>query len=92
VIKRFRHKGLERFMLSEDLRGLDPRLIDKLRQMLSRLEDGPLPQALNLPGWKLHQLKGDMAGVWSVWVTGNLRLTFEIEGEDATNVDLIDYH
>jgi len=51
-------------MLSEDLRGLDPRLIDKLRQMLSRLEDGPLPQALNLPGWKLHRLKGDMAGVW----------------------------
>ena len=73
-------------MLSEDLRGLDPRPIDKLRQMLSRLEDGPLPQALNLPGWKLHRLKADMAGVWSVWVTGNLRLTFEIEGEDATNV------
>jgi toxin HigB-1 len=47
---------------------------------------------LNLPGWKLHRLKGDMAGIWSVWVTGNLRLTFEIEGEDATNVDLIDYH
>ena len=45
-------------MLSEDLRGLDPRLIEKLRQMLSRLEDGPLPQALDLPGWKLHRLKG----------------------------------
>jgi toxin HigB-1 len=41
---------------------------------------------------KLHRLKGDMAGVWSVRVTGNLRLTFEIEGQDAVNVDLIDYH
>ena len=60
--------------------------------MLSRLDDGPLPNAVDLPGWKLHRLKGDRSGVWSVWVTGNLRLTFEIEGLDAANIDLIDYH
>ena len=60
--------------------------------MLSLLDVGPLPEAMNIPGYKLHPLKGELSGVWSVWVTGNYRLTFEIEDEDATNVDLIDYH
>jgi len=47
---------------------------------------------MSLPGYRLHQLKGERKGVWSVWVSGNYRLTFEIEGEDATNVDFEDYH
>ncbi len=64
----------------------------KLRRMLLRLDDGPLPDAMDIPGYKLHPLKGDRAGLWSVWVTGNYRLVFEIEDQDAINVDLIDYH
>ena len=63
-----------------------------LRRMLARLNDGPLPEAMKLPGYKLHPLKGERKGTWAAWVTGNDRLTFDIEGEDATNVNLEDYH
>jgi proteic killer suppression protein len=47
---------------------------------------------MSLPGYRLQQLKGERRGIWSVWVLGNYRLTFEIEGADATNVDFEDYH
>lgn len=92
MIKRFRHKGLEALFRTGSTKGLDAQLAAKLRRMLVRLNDGPLPEAMSLPGYKLHQLKGDREGSWSVRVTGNLRLIFDIEGEDATNVDLDDYH
>jgi proteic killer suppression protein len=45
-----------------------------------------------LPGYRLHKLTGERKGAWSVWVSGNYRLTFTIEGEDATDVDFEDYH
>jgi toxin HigB-1 len=92
VIKRFRHKALEGLLRGGSSKGLDARLVGKLRRMLTRLDDGPLPDAMNLPNYRLHQLKGDRAGMWSVWVTGNYRLIFEIERRDAVNVDLVDYH
>jgi toxin HigB-1 len=93
VIKRlFRHKALETLFSTGSTKGVDAALADKLRRILARLNDGPLPQAMNLPGYKLHPLKGDRKGTWAVTVTGNARLTFDIEGEDATNVDLEDYH
>ena len=92
VIKRFRHKGLEALFSTGSTKGVDAGLADKLRRMLARLNDGPLPEAMALPGYKLHPLKGDRKGGWAVWVTGNYRLTFDIDGEDATNVDLEDYH
>jgi proteic killer suppression protein len=44
------------------------------------------------PGWRLHSLKGGRAGEWSIWVTGNYRLTFRVEGEDVWDIDLEDYH
>jgi proteic killer suppression protein len=47
---------------------------------------------MNLPGWKLHPLRGDLAGHWAVWVSGNWRLTFVFDGADATVVDYQDYH
>ena len=92
MIRRFRHKGLEALFRTGSTKGLDAQLARKLRRMLARLNDGPLPGAMSLPGYRLHQLKGERKGIWSVWVSGNYRLTFEIEGEDATNVDLEDYH
>jgi proteic killer suppression protein len=92
VIKRFRHKGLEALFLTGSTKGVDAQLAGKLRRILLRLNDGPLPDAMMLPGYRLHQLKGDRKGSWSVWVSGNYRLTFDIEGEDATNVDVEDYH
>jgi proteic killer suppression protein len=92
VINRFRHKGLETLFLTGSTKGVDSQLAAKLRRMLLRLNDGPLPDAMRLPGYRLHQLKGDREGSWSVWVSGNYRLVFDIEGEDATNVDFEDYH
>ena len=92
MIKRFRHKGLEALFRTGSTKGVNPQTAPKLRRALLRLSDGPLPEAMALPGYRLHPLKGDREAVWSVWVTGNYRLTFEIDGEDATNVDLEDYH
>ena len=92
MIKRFRHKGLETLFQRGTTKGIDAQLSEKLRRILARLNDGPLPDAMNIPGYRLHQLKGDRKGSWSVWVSGNYRLTFDIEGDDATNVDFEDYH
>ena len=92
MIKRFRHKGLETLFKTGSTKGVDAALADKLRRMLARLNDGPLPEAMALPGYRLHRLKGDRKGSFAAWVTGNWRLTFDIEGQDATNIDLVDYH
>lgn len=92
MIKRFRHKGLEILFTTGSTKGVDTALAGKLRRILARLNDGPLPQALDLPGYNLHPLKGERKGSWAVKVTGNWRLIFDIEGEDATDVDLVDYH
>ena len=64
----------------------------KLRRTLILLDRGKDPAALNIPGYRLHQLKGGRRGQWSVTVSGNWRLVFEFAGEHATNVDLVDYH
>jgi proteic killer suppression protein len=60
--------------------------------MLARLDEATRPQQLNLPGFRLHLLKGALAGYWSVMVSGNWRIVFRFEGDNATNVDLVDYH
>jgi len=92
MIQRFRHKGLERLFTSGDTSGVNPQLAAKLRRMLVLLHAGKDPMALNAPGYRLHQLKGDRKGQWSATVSGNWRLVFEFEGGHATNVDLVDYH
>jgi proteic killer suppression protein len=92
MIQRFRHKGLERLFASGDASGVDPQLAAKLRRMLGLLDKGKDPSALNMPGYRLHQLRGDRRGQWSAMVSGNWRLVFEFEGGHATNVDLVDYH
>ena len=92
VIQRFRHKGLERLFTKGDTSGVNPQLAPRLRRMLVLLDEAVDASALNLPGYRLHQLKGDRGGQWAASVSGNWRLVFEFEGVDATNVDLVDYH
>ena len=92
MIRRFRHKGLERLFMQGDTSGISPQLAGKLRRMLILLDRGRHPSALNLPGYRLHPLRGERQGQWAATVTGNWRLVFEFDGEDATNVDLVDYH
>jgi proteic killer suppression protein len=92
MIRRFRHKGLERYFLDDDTRGINAQFAGKLGRQLLVLNRSKSADSMNLPGWKLHPLKGDLKGKWAVWVSGNWRLIFAFEGEDATDVDLIDYH
>ncbi len=92
MIKSFRHKGLERFFREGSKAGIQPKHAKRLRLQLGRLDAARSAEDMNLPGWRLHALKGDLAGHWAVWVDENFRLTFTFEGTDAAQVDYGDYH
>ena len=92
MIKSFKHKGLEKFFYNDDRRRINPEHTSKLVRILDRLDASIRPQDMNLPGYKLHRLSGKGKGVWSVWVSGNWRVTFQFDGPDAANVDYLDYH
>lgn len=92
VIKSFRHAGLEKFFLSGSKAGIQPAHAKKLRIQLGVLNTAKDAVRMNVPGWDLHRLKGDMAGHWSVKVNGNWRLTFMFEDDSAILVDYQDYH
>jgi toxin HigB-1 len=92
MIKHFRHKGLERLFASGDTRGVNAQHAKRLRRMLLALHTATSPQNMDIAGYRLHQLKGDLRGMWAVSVSGNWRLVFRFEGEHAMDVDLVDYH
>ena len=92
MIRSFRHKGLERFFTKSERKGIDAKQADRIRRILDRLDAAVKPEDLNLPGYKLDGLKGDRKGLYSVWVSGNWRITFQFDGVDAVYVNLEDYH
>lgn len=92
MIKRFRHKGLERLYRKGDASGINPQHARKIKRMLALLDDCGEPGGMGLPGYKLHPLRGDLKGHWAVWVSANWRLTFTFDGGNAADVDLLDYH
>jgi toxin HigB-1 len=92
VIRTFEHKGLEKFFRSGSLAGIQPKHASRLRLQLAMLDNSRKPEDMNAPGWRLHRLQGKMREHWSVMVSGNWRLTFKFEGEDAILVDYQDYH
>jgi len=92
MIKSFKHKGLQRFYHSGDKKGINPEHVHKLARILDRLDASLNPRDMDLPGYRLHELKGKEKGTWSVWVNGNWRVTFQFEGNHATVVDYRDYH
>ena len=92
MISSFRHRGLQKFFLSGSKAGIRPEHADRLRLVLGWLNTAVRPQDLDLPGLRLHQLKGAMKGRWSVTVSGNWRVTFAFEGKDAILIDYEDYH
>lgn len=92
MIRSFRHKGLERFFREGSKAGIQAAHASRLRLQLGRLDAAGSPADMNLPGWRLHPLKGELQGFWAVSVSGNWRLTFAFEGEDAVRVDYVDYH
>jgi toxin HigB-1 len=92
MIVRFRHKGLERLFASGDTRGVSARQAKRLRRLLASLSTATSPLNMNIAGYQLHPLVGERKGEWAVSVSGNWRLVFRFDGEDATDVDLVDYH
>lgn len=92
MIKRFRHKGLERFFKTGTMQGIQPSHAKKLGQILRALDVASEVVELNLPGFGLHPLHGNLKGHWSIVVNGNWRVTFVFEGHDVDIVDYQDYH
>jgi toxin HigB-1 len=92
MIKTFRHKGLQLFFETGKKAGIQPQHAAKLGRQLFALDQATGPKQMDVAGWRLHSLVGDLAGHWSIWVNGNWRLTFTFEGEDAILVDYQDYH
>jgi len=92
MIKSFKHKGLKNLFYHGDRSGINQEHAAKLVRILDRLDASLNPQDMNLPGYKLHELKGKEKGTWSVWISGNWRVTFQFEENDAIAVDYRDYH
>lgn len=92
-IRSFRHKGLKRLFEDDDPRGVPAGQARKLVDVLAALDTAEKPGDVGLfPGWRLHPLKADLKGFWSVTITGNWRVVFRFEKGDALDVDLTDYH
>ena len=92
MIESFRHKGLRALYESDNRQKVLAAHAEKIGRILARLNETGKVQDMGLPGLKLHPLKGDRAGTWSVWVPGNWRITFRFESGNAFDVDLVDYH
>ena len=92
MITSFKHRGLKRLYERGDRSGIRPDLLDMVEDILARLDEADTPQALNLPGYRLHPLKGDLKGFWSVTVRANWRIIFRFQDADAFDVELSDYH
>lgn len=92
MIKSFRHKGLERFFETGSRAGIQPKHANRLRMQLAALDTAQSIEDMDIPGFRLHALKGKVKGRWSIWVNGNWRLTFEFVDGHAYVLDYEDYH
>ena len=92
MIVGFRHTGLEALYRTDSARGVQAAHANKLRRILGLLDVAVGPPDMDVPGFKLHSLKGDLRGHWSVWVNGNWRVTFRFVGADVELVDYQDHH
>ena len=92
MITSFIHKGLERFYKTGKTSGIQIKHARKLRLILTNLDQAERPQDMDLPGLRLHELKGSRKNIWSVSVSGNWRVTFRFTGRDSEIVNYEDYH
>jgi toxin HigB-1 len=92
MIKTFRHKGLEQLHRTGKGKLVDASLRARLAAQLQVLDAASNERDMDLPGYKLHELKPRWPGLWAVTVRANWRLTFRFRGGDAYDVDLVDYH
>ena len=92
VIRSFRHRGLKRLYGKGERRQLPPDSVDKIERILARLDEADEVGKMDLPGYRLHPLKGDRAGFWAVTVRANWRIVFRFEDGCVHDVDFVDYH
>ena len=92
MIVSFQHRGLQRLYERGERRHIPQEFVDKVERVLSRLDVATEPQDMNLPGYRLHRLRGNRAGFWAVSISGNWRLIFRLESGQVRDVDLLDYH
>lgn len=92
MIKTFKHKGLETFFKTGSTRGIQPAHAARVRMQLVALNTATVIGDMNIPGYRLHPLKGAQKGFWSITVNGNWRITFRFESGDAWVVNYEDYH
>jgi proteic killer suppression protein len=92
MLKSFRHKGLQRLFEDDDGSKLPPDMLVRIRVILSTLHAAQGVEGMKLPTFRLHPLKGDLKGYFSVMVRANWPIIFRFEGGDAFDVDFIDYH
>jgi toxin HigB-1 len=92
VIRSFRSRGLRRFAERGDPSRLSVQNPDRIRRILLALDAAKTPEGMNVPGFRFHALKGERRGRYAVDASGNWRVTFAWDGEDAVDVDLEDYH
>jgi toxin HigB-1 len=92
VIKSFKHKGIEQFFQNGRTARIQPKHKNRLRLQLAALDSSHTIEDMDIPGFRLHRLKGFKPQRWSIWVNGNWRLTFEFEDGNAYIVNYEDYH
>lgn len=92
MIKSFRHKGLKRYFGSGSKAGIRPEHTNRLRMQLAALDTATAIEDMDIPGFKLHALQGSTKRRWSIWVSGNWRITFEFQAGHAFVLDYEDYH
>ena len=92
MINSFRHKGLRLYYEKGDVSKLQAHHISKIRLILTRLDAAGSPAEMQVPGYDLHQLSGELKDFWSVKVNGNYRIIFRFDGMNVYDVDYLDYH
>jgi proteic killer suppression protein len=92
MIVNFAHKGLKRFYEVGDRSKLAAELVDRIAVILAALDEAAAVTDLDRPSFRLHQLKGDLRGHWSITVRANWRITFTFDDGDVSDVDFVDYH
>ncbi len=92
MIRPIRHKGLRRFYETGKVSGIQPKHAKRLRLQLAALDTAQTVLDIDIPGFRLHRLKGKLKGRWSIWVSGSWRLTFRFDEGDVYLLDYEDYH
>ena len=92
MIQNFKHRGLKQLYEKDNPKGLRAVHVDKIGRILARLDNVTEVSGMDVPGFKLHPLKGELKGFWAVSVSANWRIILRFEGGHARDVDLVDYH